>query len=481
MRRDRDQGSALLMVMVLMVVGGIIATGLLAYSGAVIRARPALHERVAGAEAVKSGTRMAITLQREFGPSGCFADSAQWVIASTPVTATCSTVSSYTTGRGRLGSVVTTNTANTGFLVTPTWAGNIAQALSGEATINTGAMGTSSSLALVRGANGAFSWVASGTPWWQLVGDNNAGAWVYPSLPQVPSYSRPGSQASIGACQLYFPGRYLGATPLTLNGGTHYFASGVYYFERPIVVTGGAQVVFGEGVNAGCAVDAQAAYAPTAPKSHEITGKGATILLGDIATLTVQESSVRINRRVSTASTRGSEGVAVRTVNFGQSNTTVTIPADTVLLADGTTVPVANHSIIPIANTTPVTYRTSTLAPATSWAVDVRLNGTSVSSNRFIVDGYVFVPNAGVRITGTTSVYAVSTTKGTVATRIEHSLGLAPASGGSYSNGIVSETIQRKVRLTVTANTAEHSATSRAIIEVHTDRSYAINSWVIDP
>ncbi len=336
MSDDRDRGSALLMVMVLMVVGGIIATGLLTYSQAVIRARPALHERVAGAEAVKSGTRIAITLQREFGPSGCFADSVQWTIASTPVTATCSTVSSYTTGRGRLGSVITANSGSPSNLVTPTWAGNVSQALAGEATINTGAMGASTSVSLVRGTGSSFTWNASALPWWQQVGDNNGVSWQYPSLPQIPSYSRPGSQASIGTCQLYFPGRYLGTTPLTLNGGTHYFASGVYYFERPIVITGGAQVVFGEGLYAGCAVDAYAAWASTAPKSHEITGKGATILLGDIATLTVQESSVRINRRVSTASTRGSEGVAIRTVNFGQSTTAVTVPADTVLLPDGT-------------------------------------------------------------------------------------------------------------------------------------------------
>ncbi|MTA29139.1 MAG: hypothetical protein F2562_09850, partial [Actinobacteria bacterium] len=106
---ERDRGSALLMVMVLMVVGGVIATGLLTYSQAVIRARPALHERIAGAEAVKSGTRMAITLQREFGPSDCFARSVRWTIADTAVTATCSTMSSYTTGRGRIGTIITAN------------------------------------------------------------------------------------------------------------------------------------------------------------------------------------------------------------------------------------------------------------------------------------------------------------------------------------------------------------------------------------
>ena len=476
-----DRGSALLMVMILMVVGGVIATGLLTYSRAVIRARPALHERIAGAEAVKSGTRMAITLQREFGPTDCFAASTRWTIAGTAVTATCTSLSNYTTGRGRVGTVITANSSTPMNIVTPTWAGNVARALSGEVAINTGAMGVSSSSVISRGANDAYSWTTVPTPWWQLVGDLDGTTRTYPPLPQVPSYSRPGSQASIGSCAIYFPGRYLGTTPLTLSGGVHYFASGVYYFERPLVVTGGAQVVFGEGVYAGCAVDAQAAYASTAPKNHEITGKGVTLLLGDVATLTVQESSVRFNRRVSTASTRGSEGVSIRTVNFGQSNASVTIPADSVLLADGSTTPVANHSIVPVANSTPVTYRTSTLSPSTSWAVDVRLNGTSVTSNRFLADGYVFVPNSGVRVTGTSSAYAWSTSSGVVATRVAHSFAVAPSTSSNYVTGVVSQTIQRKVRLSVTATTDHHSAVSTAVLEVHADRSYAINSWVIDP
>ena len=480
---ERDRGSALLMVMVLMVVGGVIATGLLTYSQAVIRARPALHERIAGAEAVKSGTRMAITLQREFGPSDCFARSVRWTIADTAVTATCSTMSSYTTGRGRIGTIITANGGSPSSIVTPSWAGNTANALLGEVAINTGALGASSSNVLSRGASGAFTWTPTNTAWWQMVGDLDGSTRTYPALPQVPSYSRPGSQAVVGSCVLYYPGRYLGTTALTLTGGTHYFASGVYYFERPIVVSGGAQVVFGEGLHSGCAVDAQAAYASTAPKSHEITGKGATILLGDVATLTVQDSSVRVNRRVSTASTRGSEGVSIRTVNFGQSNVSVTIPADTVLLADGSTSPVATHSIVPIANSSPVSYRSSTLAPTSTWAVDVRLSGSNASSNRFIADGYVFVPNAGVRVTGSSSAYALSTTGGVVAMRLEHSMSTAPSVAGNYATGIVSETIQRRVRLSVTedSDSGGNGAVSTAVLEVHSDRSYAINSWVIDP
>jgi hypothetical protein len=45
----------------------------------------------------------------------------------------------------------------------------------------------------------------------------------------------------------------------------------------------------------------------------------------------------------------------------------------------------------------------------------------------------------------------------------------------------VSQTIQRKVRLAVSTTNGTRQAVSTAIIEVHADKSYAINSWVIDP
>ncbi|MSV57673.1 MAG: hypothetical protein F2909_03605, partial [Actinobacteria bacterium] len=341
---ERDQGSALLLVLILMVVGSVIAIGLLTFTRVLLDTRPALHEQNSAAEAVKSGTRMAITLQRDFGPSACFAASANWSINGYNVNSTCTTVTSYTSGANRYGTITTLNSGTTTNITTPSWAGAITTALSGNILINAGTATAPLSSNFTN--DGSTSWTSIAKQWWQLAGDNPTGSvWNYPQLPQIPSFERPGSQASIGTCSLYFPGRYLGTTALTLTSGTHYFASGIYYFERPLIITGGAQVVFGEGSYGGCAVDAQAAYASTAPKSHEITGKGATLLLGSGATLTVQESSVRFNRRVSTSTTRGSEGVSIRTVNFGQSNTAVVIPADTVLLPDGTTTAVASHSI----------------------------------------------------------------------------------------------------------------------------------------
>lgn len=480
-KAELDRGSALLMVLILMTVGSIIAVGLLTYARVLLDTRPALHEQNAAAEAVKSGTRMAIALQRDFGPSACFAASTNWSLNGYNVNSSCTTVTSYTTSANRYGTISTLNSGTTADISTPSWAGSTTTALTGNILVNIGTSTSPLSSSLIN--DGSATWNNTAQQWWQMAGDNPTGTnWVYPQLPQIPSFERPGSQASISACSLYFPGRFLGTTPLTLNGGTHYFASGIYYFQRPLVITGGAQVVFGEGSYAGCAVDAQAAYASTAPRSHEITGKGATLLLGGGASLTVQESSVRFNRRVSTSTTRGSEGVSIRTVNFGQSNSTVVIPADTVLTPDGTTTPIAVHSIIPVANATPVAYVSSTLAPSTSWGVDVRLNGSNSFANRFLVDGYIFVPNTGVRATSTTATYEFGMIGGVVATKLQLNLMLAPSKAATaYRVGVISQTIQRKVRLAVSTTGGIRQAVSTAVVEIHADKSYAINSWVVDP
>jgi hypothetical protein len=88
-------------------------------------------------------------------------------------------------------------------------------------------------------------------------------------------------------------------------------------------------------------------------------------------------------------------------------------------------------------------------------------------------------------VTGNSSAYALSTTGGVVAMRVEHSMNTAPSVANNYATGIVSETIQRRVRLSVIEDSDMDSgapgAVSTAVLEVHSDRSYAINSWVIDP
>ena len=77
------------------------------------------------------------------------------------------------------------------------------------------------------------TWTSScvAQPWWELPVTSTP-----PPPPtttrrfrRLPTYLRPSApQATIGSCNVYFPGRYGG---LTLGAGNHYFPSGVYYFD----------------------------------------------------------------------------------------------------------------------------------------------------------------------------------------------------------------------------------------------------------
>jgi hypothetical protein len=526
--RDADRGTVLILTLVLVIVGGLITGGLLQFAEAMVRVRPPLDRRTDGAEAIRSATRMAITLQRDMGPRGCFttAGGVNWNINGYNVNTNCTTLSTFQTGAGRYGLIVTSNRATDVNAAGPT--GGVVADIDGPLFLNSGRVDGAAAGLMVRNADITYSSFTSpsqptaryrlgasanlpcsdatlstgdafrsgvsqvnGTTyshthscvpeaWWQRAGDNPGTGWVYPRLPQLPTFERPGPQATIGGCNVYYPGRYLGATPLVLDGGTHYFASGIYYFERPITITNGARVVFGEGRFGGCVADADAAFASTAPRSHEITGKGATLLLGAGSSLTVQNSSVQFNRRVSTSANRGSEGMSIRTINTGRATADVEIPSDQVMLPDGTTVPVASHSIRPSSISPPVSYAASTLNP-TGNAVTVTLSGSSINTNRFIVDGQIFVPNARIAYTTTGNQYGLRVSGGMVTSALTMSLASLPTSPSTnYQLGVVTEFIQRKVQMVSRATVDGRVLRSTSQIEVHVDKSYAINLWVVD-
>lgn len=527
--RDRagDRGSVLVITLVLVIVGSMVVVGIATFASALMHNRPPLDRRNNAAEAVRSGTRMAITLQREYGPRGCFSSSIGWSLNGSAVTTTCATVGTpYVTGSGRYGIIATSNrpgdTNISGYGAT-----GALKDIDGPVFLNAGKVASTNTDLLEKGGDITYSSYTSGStplnrytnpanavvactdptlstgdtfpsgtsaingtayththtcvtdPWWTRAGDNPTGTgWTYPKLPQLPTYER-STPTSNGTCTIFYPGRYLLGGTLTLTGN-NYFASGVYYFERPIVVASGATVTFGEGRYSGCSNDADAAFASGAPRNHEITGKGATILLGKTANITVTDASVRINRRLSTSQNRGSEAVSIRTVSFGVSSADVEVPMDQVALPDGSAVAANVHSIKPSALNPAVKYSASTLTP-TSYAVDVQLNGGSSFSNRFIVDGYIFVPNAKLRVTSNVSSYQLRLTNGIVASSVQLALHHLPSSASTnYQTGVLTEYIQRRVKLQSSTTVNGRTVVSTATLEVHMDKSYAINSWVVD-
>ena len=172
--------------------------------------------------------------------------------------------------------------------------------------------------------------------------------------------------------------------------------------------------------------------------------------------------------------------MSIRTVSFGVTSADVEVPMDSVTLADGSTVAANVHSIKPSPLNPAVKYAASTLTPA-AFAVDVQLNGGSSFSNRFVVDGYLFVPVAKVRVTSSVSTYQLRLTNGIVASSVQLALLSLPSSPTTnYQSGVLTEYIQRRVRLQSSASVNGRTVVSTATLEVHMDKSYAINSWVVD-
>jgi hypothetical protein len=127
-------------------------------------------------------------------------------------------------------------------------------------------------------------------------------------------------------CRVFFPGTY--RDPIVLDGPT-YFASGVYYFQDSVTVAAGADVTVGMGRHLGCTTDQEAVfYATNAPAVHTISGLGATFLFGRdavrdtdgrlIVTNEAGSTRLRFNQRYVAGEDAGGQpsfGVSIASVN----------------------------------------------------------------------------------------------------------------------------------------------------------------------
>jgi len=543
------------MILALMVVGSMGVLALLTFATTLFTNRPPIEVRDRTFWTAKSAMSMAMTLQREHGPDGCYQSTDSVTMNGFTADITCTPTGNYFgTGRGRYAVITTTNQRDVVSLA-GRGASAAAKPITGDVFVNGGRFGDpTADLAISTGVAGDLSdvvtsnaasvatpvaryfdpsiidpalqvptdcsasavtasmgfpnpgtdWntICQSQPWWAFAGDRNgAGTYEYPELPPVPAYLRLSvAQATIGACNVYFPGRYV--APLTLGAGRHFFPSGVYYFEDVLTLLPGAELVAGEGRWGGCTFDAEAAFAPTAPNFHAITGMGATLLFGAAGRLVADNASIQINRRVSDSTSRGSETVAIRSVNFRAAphaaSAPVEVPDDIVYLADlydaansscnaslSTTTCLqraADHSVR-ITPTTPIArYRASTLAP-TDAIISITQTGGSASTNQFVTDGYVFVPNSRVLLTGGGNTdYRLRLSAGLVASSVELGYNVVPAVANNWFLGVLDEPIQRQVDLFVSVTAPNSQRTvSRAIMEVNIDESYAINGWTVDP
>jgi PA14 domain len=331
--------------------------------------------------------------------------------------------------------------------------------------------------------------------------------YVYPTLSPLPTYTRPSAaQAKIpptgtNLCNIYYPGQY--DTALTLASGTHYFASGVYYFTSTVTLQPGAKVVAGEGKFPGCAVDAEAAFAQGAPRSHSISGKGATFVFGGAGKLISDNASLEMNRRVSDATTRASEGISIRSVNFGPTPPTTTllsvqIPNDAVTIANvydasnplcssalSTTQclqPASSHTV-QATSSSPIRSFVSSTLTTTDAIVQVNQTSGSAATNQFVADGYVFVPNAKVVLNGGSNAnYRLQMSGGVVASAVNVGYSKMPSTSSDWFFGVISKPKFLEVNLTTTVTAPNGQRTiSRATLQVNGRQNYAIKGWTVDP
>jgi len=299
--RVRDAGSALPLVLALIVIGALIVIPMLTYTVSVMKHNTALSEKTQRTEAVRAGLRMAladpISLYEECWDAY---ENSQVMLASPPDFSVGVTTMCYSIGSER--------------------ARTIDELRQGVVTTRVGATPPT----MLQGAPDPAPTRAAPTDWLADVTPASETDKIW--LPNLPVHglnlrSPSGTQMPAGypTCRVYFPGTY--PDPVVLNGPT-FFTSGIYYFENEVRVQGGASVVVGGGATPGCTTDQEAIfYAENVPGTHNMTGLGATWVLGGQGRVVVTNEaavSLQFNKRYVEDSDLGglpAADVSIMTVN----------------------------------------------------------------------------------------------------------------------------------------------------------------------
>ncbi len=322
-----DDGSVLILVLVLIVVAGLIVLPLMQYTMSVLRLNRAVSERTQDIEAAKGGIRVAMS-----DPLDVFH--------------TCDGGGVLTSTNARVNDHVVDTTCAELDEIGPLEALGFEVPV-GAAAVQVGAevrstfVGTSAQSDPITPYPASADWwssllpVPTGRPPAVLPDDvveqwdaKDGSIWL-PELPRWPSATRsatPFDMPPAFNCKVFFPGQY--TDPIDLTTGNIYFASGVYYFDDTVTIGGNANVIVGYGLvdfgSNDCADDLQvAANVISGPATFSINGGGATWVFGGDGRLIVDDVSgsptIRFNQRYANEDRGGR--VSIMTVNGDASGT----------------------------------------------------------------------------------------------------------------------------------------------------------------
>jgi len=466
----RDDGMAMIMCMVFVIIGMLVVTPLLTYAGSVLHSSRIQTEKTDRAEAVRGALRVALADPRSLYDSCSGSGLTVEVQLATPgldvpLRTVCTTVNS----------AAELDDTELRTAMTLTQVGAVAP------------VGTVGSVFAGSGGADTSAWYAAATT------DSTGGSVWLPRLPvhalnhpAINGYMMP---SAFGSCRVFFPGTY--SSPVSVSDSVPtYFASGVYYFESTVTFSGASNVVIGEGAVEGCTDDQEAAYnATNAPTNHNVSGLGATFILGSAGRLIVTDSGtgtsgprVQFNTRLVDPTDVGSlpsKNVSIMTVNgqyAGDGSSSelnlsglVRVPRSVLATASsGSTDPVSGDYL-------PSTVVTAQDPALTTAVIDISLT-TSKASTLF-VPGYVAVPQGQVNITvggGLGTGKDVQMVGALLAARVNQTIDQPT----TLSLGMINRIVQKTFKLISTTTSGTPSVTSVALVQVNDYGEFAVNSWV---
>ncbi len=468
----RDGGSALVISLVMVLVCSLIVLPVLTYAIAVTRSTRVLQAKSVSIEAAKGGLRTAladpIALYKACDLAGL---TVSVNLASpgltTPVSNKCF----------KMSDVPAQDPTSLRYAIAATQVGaTLPTGYSGQAYPGSGAA-PENAWQVAASLTSAFNTIWA--PYLPAHGLNQRSATPY-SMP-----------SGFPTCSVYFPGTY--KDPVTISGSTPvFFTSGIYYFESTVRVSENANIVVGDGATQGCTSDQEAAfYATNAPDTHNVTGLGATFVLGAAGRLVVDNvtNGTAINlifnqRYVASTdlSSLPSVGVSIESVN-GVTSGAATIDLS---LPGYLSVPQSSVGGATITLATAQQYLPSILVPVAPVAlavvptdplpiVDINLSNTATV--KVSIPGYVYVPHGLVNVN-------VSTVAAGAFKNIQLSGGVLASSytvsaiqPSTFVVGLLNPVIQKLFKIVSTTTGAPPNIVSTAIVQVNQNGAYAVNSW----
>jgi hypothetical protein len=509
--RDRDEGSTLILALVVIIIGAFFVLPTMTYIMTVNQASRLRIEGANSSEVVRGGLRSVL-----YDPSALYSacansgatDSSAINLAVPPglaITTKCTTTanSQQFVNSDLRWALSTTMVGASAVIPAPEADGSVSRqwCTTFPATIPCGFPypGNASAVSTDWSGTGAGTPPDTGqtTP-------TSTGSKIF--LPYVPSVIDAagfagGYNIDLGGgqfCKVYFPGRY--TDDVVITGTTPvYFVSGVYYFEKALRFSGDAKVVVGAGATDGCVDGDAVAVADAGYADATSSGVGGTFVFGAqgrmiIDTLTPSTLGrgvdVVFNRRLvdpldpdvimNNVSIMSVNGVTT-TVTADYDNPGILhVPASKVYaspLVDPYNQNFMASTLIPTTVPAgPLPCAPPPVAPAASCPI-LDVNITTAMPVNVSIPGYVSVPQGTVSINtvaGMTAGKKLSFGGGVLAATI----GVSAATPATLQVGLLNSVVQKTFKIVSTTTKSNPRVTATALVQINQTGGFAVNSWV---